>query len=54
MYQAPKHYVATSVGALALAILSLLVVIAAKSFATPDIAADAVDIKLDLRKSLPR
>ena len=54
MYQAPKHYVATSVGALALAILSLLVAIAATSFATPDIAADAVDIKLDLRKSLPR
>jgi hypothetical protein len=54
MYQAPKHYVATSVGALALAILSLLVAIAAKSFAAPDIAAAAVDIKLDSRKSLPR
>ena len=54
MYQAPKHYVATSAGALALAILSLLVAIAAKSFAAPDIAADAVDIKLELRKSLPR
>jgi hypothetical protein len=39
---------------LALAILSLLVAIAAKSFAAPDIAADAVDIKLELRKSLPR
>ena len=54
MYEAPKHHVATSVGALALAILSLLVAIAAKSFAAPDIAADAVDIKLELRKSLPR
>jgi hypothetical protein len=54
MYRTPKSHLATSVGALAVAILCLLVAIAAKSFAAPDIAADAVDIKLDLRKSLPR
>jgi hypothetical protein len=54
MNKAPNHYVATSAGALALAILSLLVAIAAKSFAAPDIAADAVDIKLELKKSLSR
>jgi hypothetical protein len=54
MYQAPKHYVATSAGALVLAIVSLLVAIAARSFAAPDIAADVVDIKVELRKSLPR
>jgi hypothetical protein len=54
MNKPPNHYVvvATSAGAIAFAILSLLVVIAARSFAAPDIAADAVDIKFELRKSL--
>jgi hypothetical protein len=37
---------------LALAILSLLVVIALRSMAIPEAAADAVDIKVELRKSL--
>jgi hypothetical protein len=50
--QAPKRYVATSAAALALAILSLLVVIALRSMAIPEAAADAVDIKVELRKSL--
>ena len=47
LYQAPKHYVATSAAALALAILSLLVVIAVRSTAIPEAAADAVDIKVN-------
>jgi hypothetical protein len=53
MYEAPKHYVATSAGALVIAILSMLVAIAARSVAAPEIAADTVDIQLVLRKSLP-
>jgi hypothetical protein len=52
MYEAPKRYAATSAGALVLAILSLLVAIAARSFAATDVAADAVDIRFELRKSL--
>lgn len=52
LYQAPKRYVATSAAALALAILSLLVVIAVRSTATPEAAADVVDIKVKLRELL--
>ena len=52
MYEAPKHYTATSAGALVIAILSLLLAIAARSFAATDVAADAVDIKVELRQSL--
>jgi predicted ferric reductase len=52
LYQAPKRYVATSAVALALAILSLLVVIAVRSTVIPEAAADAVDIKVKLRESL--
>jgi hypothetical protein len=53
MYNASKRYVAASAGALALAILFLLVAIAARSVATPEIAADAAEIAVQLRKSLP-
>jgi hypothetical protein len=52
MYEAPRHYVATGAGALVIAILTVLVAIAARSFAATDIAADSVDIKFELRKSL--
>jgi hypothetical protein len=53
MYKASKRYVAASAGALALAILSLLIAIAARSMAAPEIAADASEIAAQLRKSLP-
>ena len=53
MYKASKRYVAASAGALALAILSLLVAIAARSMAAPEIAADAFETTIELRKSLP-
>jgi hypothetical protein len=53
MYKASKRYVAASAGALALAILSLLIAIAARSMAAPEIAADASEIAVQLRKSLP-
>jgi hypothetical protein len=53
MYKASKRYVAASAGALALAILSLLVAIAARSMAAPEIAVDASEIAVHLRKSLP-
>jgi hypothetical protein len=52
MYRTPKSHLATSAGALALAILSLLIVIAARSFAMSDIAADAANVKMQLRKTL--
>ena len=47
LYHAPKRYAATSAAALALAILSLLIVIAVRSAAIPEAAADAVDIKVN-------
>lgn len=53
MYKASKRYVAASAGALALAILSLLIAIAARSMAAPEIAADASEIAVQLRRSLP-
>ena len=53
MYKASKRYVAASAGALALAILSLLVAIAARSIAAPEFAADASEIAAQLKKSLP-
>jgi hypothetical protein len=52
MYKASKRYVAASAGALTLAILSLLIAIAARSVAAPEIAADS-EIAVQLRKSLP-
>jgi hypothetical protein len=52
MYKASKRYVAASAGALALAIMSLLVAIAARSMAAPEIAGDS-EISVQLRKSLP-
>ena len=53
MYKASKRYLAASVSALAFAILCLLIAIAAKSIASPEIAADASEITAKLRKSLP-
>lgn len=53
MYKASKRYVAASAGALALAILSLLIAIAARSMAAPEIAADTSEVAVHLRKSLP-
>jgi len=53
MYKASKRYVAASAGALALAILSLLVAIAARSMAAPEIGADTSEVSVQLRKSLP-
>lgn len=54
MYKASKRYVAASVSALVFAILFLLVAIVARSFATPEIAADTSEIAVELKKSLPR
>jgi hypothetical protein len=53
MYKASKRYVAASAGALALAIMSLLIAIAARSMAAPEMAADASEIAAQLKKSLP-
>jgi len=53
MYKASKSYLAASAGALVVAVLVLLVAIAARSFATPEIAADTSEIRLELRKSVP-
>ena len=53
MYKASKRYVAASAGALALAIMFLLIAIAARSMAAAEIAADASEIAAQLRKSLP-
>jgi hypothetical protein len=53
MYKASKRYLAASVSALAFAILCLLLAIAARSIASPEIAADSPELGLILRKSLP-
>lgn len=51
---ASKGYIAASVSVLALAIVVLLTMIAARSVANPGGVTDAFDIKLELRKSLPK
>ena len=53
MYRESKAYLAASAGALVVSVLVLLMAIAARSFATPEIAADTSEIRLELRKSLP-
>jgi hypothetical protein len=52
MYKASKGYLAASASALVLAVLVMLVAIAARSIASPEIATDTSEIRVDLRKAL--
>ncbi len=54
MYGASRGYVAASVSVLALAIVVLLSMIAARSVANPGGVTDEFDTRAELRKSLPK